>query len=115
MTKREIRTQRVDVGSRLNALHADLVALQYELKSATSDVADLAGDRAATVIGSTENAAQRAHYIAEESSSQMQGDVEEWPNGHLAAARDSVRTRPLLSMALSMGAGTVLAAIFLRR
>jgi len=41
--------------------------------------------------------------------------VETWTNDNLDSARESVWAQPLAAIALSMGAGALLGAIFLRR
>ena len=48
-------------------------------------------------------------------SSQAAGEVETWTNDNLDSARESVRAQPLAAIALSMGAGALVGAIFLRR
>jgi hypothetical protein len=62
-----------------------------------------------------ENVAERAYRLAEDTATHLADDVETWTNDNLDSARDSIRTRPLASLALSMGIGALFAAIFLRR
>ena len=60
------------------------------------------------------NVAERAYRLAEEAAAHLVDDVETWTDDNLDSVRGSVRAQPLSAVALSMGVGALLGAIFLR-
>jgi len=86
------------------ALREDIEALQDNMKSLVSDAGDAANERVNEAVRATENAAQ-----------QVLDDVEDWASGNVDSLRDRVREQPLMSCILSMGAGALVGALFLRR
>jgi ElaB/YqjD/DUF883 family membrane-anchored ribosome-binding protein len=103
------------VGSRLGTLRSDLDSLQSDIKNLAAGAGDAASERAQSTLRAAENVAERAFRLAEESTAQMADDVETWTNGNLDSARQSIRARPLSSLAFSLGIGAIAGAIFLRR
>ena len=103
------------IDKRLGALRSELDALQGDMKGLAGDVTDVADSRIHLAIRNAENVAERAYHLAEEAAGHAADDVETWTNDNLASARKSVRTQPLAAVALSMGIGALLGAIFLRR
>ena len=89
---------------RLAALRDDIEALQQNMKSLVVDTGEVAGDGVHEAVRATENAAQR-----------VLDDVEEWANGQVGSLRGVVREQPFTSCILSMSAGALMGALFLRR
>jgi ElaB/YqjD/DUF883 family membrane-anchored ribosome-binding protein len=104
-----------NIDTRLGALRSELNSLQADMKGLAGDVGETADGRVHLAIRNAENVAERAFRLAEEAAAQVAGDVETWTNDNLDSARESVRAQPLAAIALSMGAGALLGAIFTRR
>ena len=103
------------IDTRLSALRSDLDSLQKHAKGAVGDVGDVANDGAQAAIEAARNIAERAYRLADEAATSITDDVEEWASDNLEAARDSVREKPLVAMAVAMGVGAVFGAFVLRR
>jgi ElaB/YqjD/DUF883 family membrane-anchored ribosome-binding protein len=115
MYQRQKKNSLKDVDKRLGALRSDLDTMQKDIKNLASDAGGVVNDRAQLAMRAAENVAERAYRLAEDTATHLADDVETWTNDNLDSARDSIRTRPLASLALSMGIGALFAAIFLRR
>jgi len=115
MTDRKNPNDTKNVNKRLGALRSDIDALQGDMKGLAGDVIDVADGRVHLAIRNAEKVAERAYRLAEEAVGHAADDVETWTKGNLDSARETVRTRPLAAVALSMGAGALLGSIFLRR
>ena len=115
MTSYKKKNDTKNVDKRLGALRSDLDALQGDMKGLAGDVIDVADGRVHLAIRNAENVAERAYRLAEEAAGHAADDVETWTQDNLDSARESVRTRPLAAIALSVGAGALLGSIFLRR
>jgi ElaB/YqjD/DUF883 family membrane-anchored ribosome-binding protein len=115
MTDHKRKNDTKNVDKRLGALRSDLDALQGDMKGLAGDVIDAADGSVHLAIRNAENIAERAYRLAEEAVGQAADDVETWTQGNLDSARGSVRAQPLAAIALSMGAGALLGAIFSRR
>ena len=93
-----------DLQGRLDALRDDLGTLQKDLRGLLSDAGGVANDQVhKTVNGalsSLEDVADR---------------IEDWGSENLDSVRDVVRSQPLAAVALSMSAGALIGALFLRR
>jgi ElaB/YqjD/DUF883 family membrane-anchored ribosome-binding protein len=113
MSRFQART--THVGDRLGSLRADLDSLQRDIKGLAAGAGEAANDHAHTTLRAAENVAERAFRLAEDSTAHMVDDVESWTNGNLDSARQSIRARPLSSLAFTLGIGAILGAIFLRR
>ncbi|MGD0143560.1 MAG: hypothetical protein ABSC92_10400 [Rhizomicrobium sp.] len=92
------------IDASLGALRDDIEALQENMKSLVVDAGDVANDRVRQAVRATENTAQ-----------QVLDDVEEWANGNVSSLRDKVREQPFTSCILSLSAGALMGALFLRR
>ena len=103
------------IDKRLGALRSELDALQGDMKGLAGDVTDVADGRVHRAMRDAESVAERAYRLAEEYVEQAADDVETWTNDNLDSARKSVRAQPLAAIALSMGVGAFLGAIFVRR
>lgn len=103
-------TKKVD--ARLGALRSELETLEADMKGLAGDVESVADGRVHLAIHKAEDFAQRAYRIAEESVADVADDVESWANGNLDVARKSIRTQPLSALAISIGAGALIGAIF---
>jgi ElaB/YqjD/DUF883 family membrane-anchored ribosome-binding protein len=97
--------------AKLGALRSDFAAIQSDLKKVAIDGEGLAQEQARAAL----RAAERALRLAEETAMDWADEVETWTNDNLDSARKSVRAQPLSAMLLSLGAGALLGAIFLRR
>ena len=115
MAGRPKKNDTKNIDKRLGALRSELDALQGDMKGLAGDVADVADGRVHVAMRNAENVAERAYRLAEEAVEQAADDVETWTNGNLDSVRESVRAQPLAAIALSMGAGALLGAIFSRR
>jgi ElaB/YqjD/DUF883 family membrane-anchored ribosome-binding protein len=93
-----------DLQGRLDSLRDDLGSLQKDLRGLLSDAGGVANDQVheavKTALSSVEDVAER---------------VEEWGNDNLDSVRDVVRAQPLAAIAISMSAGALLGALFMRR
>ena len=115
MTDHKKRNDTKNIDKRLGALRSDLNALQGDMKGLAGDATDIAEGRVQLAVHNAENVAERAYHLAEEAVEQAADDVETWTNGNLDSAREAIRAQPLAAIGLSMGAGALLGAIFVRR
>jgi ElaB/YqjD/DUF883 family membrane-anchored ribosome-binding protein len=103
MARRKSKSNGHDLQERLDALRGDLGALQKDLRGLLSDAGETANgqihDAVRSALRSVEDVADR---------------VEEWGSDNLDTVRDAVRSQPLAAVALSMSAGALLGALFLR-
>jgi ElaB/YqjD/DUF883 family membrane-anchored ribosome-binding protein len=93
-----------DIPARLDSLRAGLDALQEDMRGLINDAGAAAGDQ---VQGAMTSAVKATQGAVER--------VEELGNKSLDGMRKTVRGRPLAACALSIGAGALLGALFLRR
>lgn len=100
---------------RLGLLRSELETLEADLKIIVGDVEGIVDGRVHLAIRKAQDIAHSAYAFAEESVGNTADDVKKWAGGNLSSARNSVRTRPLLALGLSLGAGALLGAIFTRR
>jgi ElaB/YqjD/DUF883 family membrane-anchored ribosome-binding protein len=84
------------IAAQLDSLQSELSALRKDARELVNGVGEVAG--------SAVDAAQGAY-----------SDVGKWTKGNIASARHSVRNQPLAACLVSLGAGAVLGALFLRR
>jgi len=115
MTEHKKKNGAKTIDTRLGVLRTELDALQTDMKGLAGDVAGVADGRIHVAIRNAENVAERAYHLAEEAATHAVDDVETWTNENLDSVRGSIRAQPLSAIALSMGAGALLGAIFLRR
>ena len=115
MAGRLKRNDTKNIDKRLSALRTELDAVQGDIKGLAGDVADVADGRVHVAMRNAENVAERAYRLAEEAVEQAADDVETWTNGNLDSVREAIRAQPLSAIALSMGAGALIGAIFMRR
>ncbi|HEY5048134.1 MAG TPA: hypothetical protein VII49_08960 [Rhizomicrobium sp.] len=94
------RSRGRNIEARLEALRADLLALQHDVRG----LAQSAGDAASDIVRSTNRAAEYAL-----------DNVGEWTGDNIGSLEESVRRQPLVAIILSIGAGALIAALFLRR
>jgi ElaB/YqjD/DUF883 family membrane-anchored ribosome-binding protein len=90
--------------ARLEALRADLLQLQTDLKGLAGGVGDEASSRLSEMLSATEDMAD-----------QVATRVEEWTDDNMDSLRESVRDQPVAAVLMSLGVGALLGAIFLRR
>ena len=98
------RKKDLTLEERLEALRADLEALQDDMKGLAGGVGDMASERVTEMLRQTEDMAD-----------QITAQVEDWATDNVATLRETVREQPILAIALAMSAGALLGAIFLRR
>ena len=101
-----------NIDTRLGALRSELETLEADVKSVAGDVEGIADNRIHLAIHRAEDIAHRAYHLAEESTVQAANDVEAWASGNLDSARKSIRVQPLSALALSMGIGALIGAVF---
>jgi ElaB/YqjD/DUF883 family membrane-anchored ribosome-binding protein len=95
-------------------LRSDLDAIQDDMKSVVGNVENVANDGAQAAMHDAKNVAEHAYRLAEEAAAHLVDDVETCTDDNLDSVRGSVRAQPLSALALSMGVGALLGAIFLR-
>jgi len=115
MVARKKKSSSKAVDAKLGALRSDLEAIQNDIKKAARDGEGVVNERAQAALHAAESIAERALRLAEETAMDWADEVETWTNDNLDSARESVRAQPLSAMLLSLGAGALLGAIFLRR
>lgn len=100
--KRRSRTNHLE--KRLSALQQDLSRLQRDLRGLAAAGGEAAGERVVEALGS---AGESARVVADRAAEQL----ESWTNGNLDPVRDQVRSQPLASVLLSIGAGALVGAL----
>ena len=115
MVARKAKNGSKAVDAKLGKLRSDIAAIQSDMREAASDGEHVVNARAQAALRAAESVAERALRLAEETAVNWADDVESWTNDNLDTARESVRAPPLSSMLLSLAAGALLGAIFLRR
>jgi ElaB/YqjD/DUF883 family membrane-anchored ribosome-binding protein len=108
--KRKNGTEKMD--ARLGALRSELETLETDMKGLVSEAEGISDNRVHLAIRKAEDVAHRAYRLAEESTAHFAGDVEAWANGNVDLARKSIRAQPFSALALSIGAGALIGAIF---
>jgi ElaB/YqjD/DUF883 family membrane-anchored ribosome-binding protein len=93
-----------DLAARLDSLRNDLSSLQKDLRGLLTDAGGAANEQ---VHDAVKGALSQVEDVAER--------IEEWGNDSLDSVRDVVRSQPLAAVAISMSAGALLGALFLRR
>ena len=104
MAAKRKRNGAAHLEQKLAALQSDLAQLQDDLRGLAGAGGEIAGERMSDMIGQAETAADRAA-----------DQIGNWTNDNLVAVRQAVRTQPLSSVLLSIGAGAIVGAILLRR
>jgi ElaB/YqjD/DUF883 family membrane-anchored ribosome-binding protein len=84
------------VEEQLDVLHSELTSLQKDARVIAGNIGKTAGDAF--------DAAEAAY-----------NGVEKWTSDNVKTMRGSVRNQPLTAVLVSLGAGAVLGAFFLRR
>jgi ElaB/YqjD/DUF883 family membrane-anchored ribosome-binding protein len=111
-TKQHKQTRTVN--KRVDAIRSDVEALQTDVKGLADSTVELGSESAKMAVRTAEAIALRALRLAEETATGVAGDVEDWANGNLENARESIRSQPISALLVSLGIGAVLGAIFLR-
>jgi ElaB/YqjD/DUF883 family membrane-anchored ribosome-binding protein len=97
--------------SRLGDLRSELETLESDLKGFAGDVENVADNRIHLALRKAEDIAHRAYRYAEESSTHVAQDVENWADGNVKHVRSSIRAQPFSAIAVSIGAGALIGAI----
>jgi hypothetical protein len=87
----------------MKKVEAQIDALQSELSSLQKEARSIAG-QVGKAAGNAVDAAEAAY-----------NGVEQWTSENVKSVRGSVRDQPLTACLVSLGAGAVLGALFLRR
>jgi len=87
----------------MKKVEAQIDAIQSELSSLQKEARSLAG-HVGKAAGNAFDAAEAAY-----------NDVEQWTTDNVKSMRGSVRNQPLTAVLVSLGAGALLGALFLRR
>jgi hypothetical protein len=103
---RRRRSGAANLEKRLSALQSDLVRLQGDLRGLASAGGNVAAERMADVL---DGAGAEARAAAGRAAEQL----ESWTNGNLDPVRQQVRSQPLASVLLSVGAGALVGALLL--
>lgn len=115
MVARKKKSGSKAMDAKLGALRSDLEAIRSDIKKGAKDGEGVVNAQAQAALQAAGSVAERALRLAEETAMDWADDVETWTNDNLDSARESVRAQPLSAMLLSLGAGAILGAIFLRR
>jgi ElaB/YqjD/DUF883 family membrane-anchored ribosome-binding protein len=91
---------------KLSALQDDLERLQRDLAGLASAGGEIAGERMSDALESASDSARAAAGRAVE-------QLETWTNGNLDPMRNRVRSQPLGSVLLSVGAGALVGALLM--
>jgi len=101
---RRRRSGSAHLEKRLNALQSDLARLQEDLRGLASAGGEAASERMADAL---ESAQAGAKIVAGRAAEQLGS----WTNGNLDPVRSQVRSQPLASVLLSVGAGALVGAL----
>lgn len=101
--------------ARLGVLRAQLETLEGDVKSVAGDVGGIADLGVHEALRKAEDVAHNAYQFAEDTIKEAGRDVDAWTRGGIDTARKSIRTHPLLALALSIGAGALVGALVVRR
>ncbi|MGA7711695.1 MAG: hypothetical protein WCA81_07325 [Rhizomicrobium sp.] len=115
MAERQKKNGSKNIDKRLGALRSEIDALQGDIKGLASDAGNGADGRVHLAMRNAEIVAERAYRLAEEAATSVADDVETWTNGNLESVRGSIREQPLSALLLSIGAGALIGAAFMRR
>lgn len=102
-------------GSRLGVLRTELETLESDMKKVSGDVEGIADNRVQLALHKAEDIAHSAYQLAEDAASHAILGVDKWATGNMDAARNSIRTRPLSALVLSLGIGAMVGLLFGRR
>lgn len=91
---------------KLSALQDDLSRLQRDLRGIAAAGGEIAGEHVADVV---ESAGAGAKALADRAV----GQLEDWTDGNLDPVRTQVRSQPLASVLLSVGAGALVGALLI--
>jgi ElaB/YqjD/DUF883 family membrane-anchored ribosome-binding protein len=104
-----------NLGSRLDALVADLEALQGDVRGLAQGAGAEAGERITEALRMAEDRVAGVVRAAEEAAAEAVDQAEVWATDNLENLREQVREQPVTAMVLALSAGALLGAIFLRR
>lgn len=113
-TKRK-STSAQPVENRLDALVADLEALQNDVRNLAQGVGDEANERVKSALRMAEERVAAAVRMAEEVAEDAFDQAEVWAEENLDTLREQVREQPVVSCLVAMAVGAVFGALFLRR
>ena len=97
-----------EVQQKIDALRGDLESLQADMRGLFYEAGNEASAR---VNGAVKSAKQ----YARDRAGQVAGQVEDWSEENIESMRGAVRKQPFAACALSMSAGALIGALFLRR
>ena len=115
MAERQKNFGSKNIDKRLGALRSEIDALSGDVEGLASDAGNAADGRVHLAMRNAEIVAERAYRLAEEAATSVADDVETWTNGNLESVRGSIREQPLSALLLSIGAGALIGAAFMRR
>ncbi len=100
---------------RLGVLRSELETLEGDMKKVAGDVEGIADNRVHLALRKAEDVAHSAYHLAEDAAAQVVHDVDEWATGNLDTARTKIKAQPFSAIALSLGIGALVGAMFARR
>lgn len=103
------------LNERLGVLRLELETLESDMKNAAGDLGAIADNRVHLALRKAEDVAHSAYHLAEDAAGHIARGVDKWASGNLEAARKPIRARPLSALALSLGIGTLIGVLFVRR
>jgi ElaB/YqjD/DUF883 family membrane-anchored ribosome-binding protein len=103
------------VGDRLDALVADLEALQSDVRNLAQGLGDEANERVTSALRMAEERVASAVRAAEDVAEDAIDQAEIWAEENIDTLRERVRSQPVAACLVAMGAGALFGALFLRR
>jgi ElaB/YqjD/DUF883 family membrane-anchored ribosome-binding protein len=103
------------VENRLDALVADLEALQNDVRNLAQGVGDEANERVKNALRMAEERVAAAVSMAEDVAEEALDQAEVWAEENLDTLRERVRDQPVAACLVALGAGALFGALFLRR
>jgi ElaB/YqjD/DUF883 family membrane-anchored ribosome-binding protein len=113
--RKKATTSTKPVENRLDALVADLEALQNDVRNLAQGVGDEANERVKSALRMAEERVASAVRVAEDAAEDAFDQAEVWAEENLDTLRDSVREQPVIACLVALGAGALFGALFLRR
>ncbi|MGA9796470.1 MAG: hypothetical protein WBQ17_13150 [Rhizomicrobium sp.] len=113
--KKAANGQSSGVESKLDALVADLEALQNDVRNLAQGVGDEANERVMSALRMAEERVASAVRTAEDVAEDAFDQAGVWAEENLDTLRVRVREQPVAACLIAMGAGALFGALFLRR
>ena len=88
--------------------------MHENVKRVVGDVGSVATGAAQAALASAGEIAERAYRLADEARETVIEEVEDWTEENLGSVREQLRSKPMIAVAVSLLAGTIVGAILSR-